>query len=182
METSQIDFSRVAIIGCPGSGKTVFSNKLGEILNRTVVHLDKILLGQNWDAKEFEQRVEIHNELIAQESWVIDGMWLSHLTERFKRATFVIFFDYKRSVCMWRAIKRQIKYNKKQRDDVADGCLDKMDKSFLDYIWTFKKKVRPQILQLIEENPQVQVVVLKNHKQTEQFIKALQQQYQQDVE
>ena len=48
VDISELDFSRVSVIGCPGSGKTTFTNELGAILGREVVHLDKLLWGANW--------------------------------------------------------------------------------------------------------------------------------------
>ncbi len=172
---SELNFARVAIIGCPGSGKTTFSNQLQGILGRSVVHLDKLLWNPNWNMLEFSERQAIHGKLIAEENWIIDGMWKSHLTERLKRATLVIFLDYKRSLCMRRAILRRIKYNGKQREDIAEGCLEKLDTYFLKYIWNFNKNMRPLISQLLQNNQAVQAVVLKNPKQTKAFLAQLEE-------
>ncbi len=168
-ELSKLDFSRVAIIGCPGSGKTTFSKHISEILNRPVFHLDKLLWKKNWKMIDYEKRVEIHNGIINAENWIIDGMWKSHLPDRMNRATLVIFLDYKRGVCVRRAVSRRIKYAGKQRDDIADGCLEKLDRYFLKYIWNFRKEVRPLICKLFEQHPEVQTVVLKNPKETALF-------------
>lgn len=165
---SELNFARVAIIGCPGSGKTTFSNQLQRILDREVVHLDKLLWQPNWQLPEFDTRAKIHAELIAKEQWIIDGMWKSHLTERVSRATLVIYLDYKRSLCLKRVLARRIKNNGKQREDIAEGCLEKLDSEFLKFVWNFNKVTRPQILQLVEQNA-VQTVVLNNPKQTQAF-------------
>lgn len=172
-DISQLDFTRVAIVGCPGSGKTTFSNSLQTLLNRDVVHLDKLLWKPNWEMRDYDSRVKIHNELIEGERWIIDGMWRSHLVDRLKRATLVFFLDYKRSLCLFRALKRRIKYSGKQREDIAEGCFEKLDSEFLKYIWKFKKDTRPLILQLTSENDNIQTVVLKNPKQTKRFLSQL---------
>lgn len=177
-DVAKLNFSRVAIIGCPGSGKTTLSKALQSILGREVVHLDKVLWKENWQMIEYEKRVEIHNGIIAGDSWVIDGMWRSHLPERISRATLVIFLDYKRGVCFRRAILRRLKFAGKQRDDIANGCLEKLDGYFLKYIWNFRKNVRPLILQLLQEHPEVQVVTLKNPKQTKTFQTQLSEYFQ----
>lgn len=60
------DFTRTAVIGCPGSGKTTFSNNLQEILHRRAIHLDKVLWAANWKMLDYEKRVEIHNNIICR--------------------------------------------------------------------------------------------------------------------
>ncbi|MCM1290050.1 MAG: hypothetical protein NC132_06415 [Corallococcus sp.] len=177
MDFTQTDFSRVAVIGCPGSGKTTLALQLGQILGKPVIHLDKVLWNKNWQMLPFEERQTIHDNLIAQDGWLIDGMWRSHLDARFQRATLVIFLDYQRRLCMFRAVSRFFKYRKKQRFDIADGCLEKLDAYFVKYIWTFKKNVRPQILQLAEDNAQVRVITLHSPKQTKKFVQQLQQRF-----
>ena len=169
-----VDFSRVAIIGCPGSGKTTLSLTLSEILNLPVTHLDKVLWEKNWQMLPFDEREKIHNQLIAGETWLIDGMWRSHLPSRFLRATVVIFLDYKRSVSFSRAVKRFFKFRNTQRQDIAEGCLEKLDGYFVKYIWTFRKKVRPEILELSAAHPEVQVIRLTSPKKTKQFVTQLQ--------
>lgn len=168
-----LDFSRIAVIGCPGSGKTTFSIRLGEILSRQVAHLDKVLWNPNWQMLPYDERKIIHDKLISADTWLIDGMWRSHLVDRFKRATLIIFLDYKRRVSFLRALKRRMKYSGKQRDDIAEGCLEKLDRDFTRYIWTFRKRVRPQILELINAVPQVTVVTLSNPKSAEKFLQSL---------
>lgn len=176
IDCSALDFSRIAVIGCPGSGKTTFTKRLGEILARPVIHLDKVLWGANWQMLPYDERQVIHAKLISADNWIIDGMWKSHLEQRMERATLVIFLDYKRSVSMRRALKRRITYRGKQRDDIADGCLEKLDNYFLRYIWTFRRKVRPIILDSLTAHPDLGVVTLTTPKQTEQFMSQLEQQ------
>lgn len=174
-DLSALDFARVAVIGCPGSGKTTFARSLGELLSREVIHLDKVLWGANWQMLPYDERQVIHGNLISADSWLIDGMWKSHLTERLDKATLVIFLDYKRSVSFNRAIKRRIKYRGKQRDDIADGCLEKLDSYFLRYIWTFRRRVRPYIHSVLAARPSLNVVTLSTPKQTQRFLDTLKQ-------
>lgn len=167
--------SRIAVIGCPGSGKTTFSLKLGKILGVEVVHLDKLLWLPDWQMMPYEERNVIHKQLIDGESWLIDGMWRSHLESRLQRANVIIFLDYPNLVCRWRAFKRRIKNSGKQRPDIADGCLERRDKYFTHYVRTFKKNVRPEILSLLSKYSDKEIVVFKNSKQADEFLQNLAQ-------
>ena len=173
IDFAQIDFSRIAVIGCPGSGKTTLACQLAQVFSRPVTHLDRVLWNENWQMLPFEQREQIHADLIGTDTWLIDGMWRSHLPSRFTRSTVVIFLDYKRRVSFSRAVKRFLKFRHKQRADIADGCLEKLDAYFVKYIWNFRKKVRPEILQLISAHPEVRVITLTSPRQTEEFVLAL---------
>ena len=68
-----LDLSRIAVIGCPGSGKTTLSNELGRILNRQVAHLDKVLWNPNWEMLPYDERKVIHDGLIAKDNWLIEA-------------------------------------------------------------------------------------------------------------
>ncbi len=170
---ASLDFSRIAIIGCPGSGKTTFSLQLKNLLNREVVHLDKLLWNSNWQLPSFEVRSQLHAQAISADKWIMDGMWKSHLEERLQRATLVIFLDYRRSLCLKRVLTRRIKYSGKQRADIADGCFEKLDSEFMQFVWNFNKCTRPQILRLTKQY-NVQTVVLASPKQTKAFLQQLQ--------
>ena len=163
---------RIAVIGCPGSGKTTFSNALGQMMQREVVHLDKVLWKPNWEMIPYAERKPIHDKLVAGDQWIIDGMWRSHLVDRLQRATLVIFLDYKRSVCMRRATLRHIQNLHKQRPDIAQGWIEKHDKDFSNYIRTFRKTVRPFILSQLQQT-NATVVVLTNPRQAQNYLNQL---------
>lgn len=167
------DFSRVAIVGSPGSGKTTLSLKLGKLLGMSPVHLDKELWRNDWTLPSEEERQTIHNALIAPETWLIDGMWGGLVEERYKRATVVIHLDYNRFVCLRRAYLRCRQSNGKSRFDMADGCVDKMDAEFVSYIWNFKRNVGKKLLLLEQANPQVKLYRLSTPKETERFVEEM---------
>ena len=167
------DFARVAIVGSPGSGKTTLSLKLGEILGMQPVHLDRELWKPDWTLPSEEERKSIHDKFIAPDRWLIDGMWGSLVADRYKRATVVVHLDYNRLVCLARAYKRYRKNRGKNRFDLADGCLDKMDGEFVSYIWNFKRNVGKKLVALEQANPQVRLYRLSSPKQTEMFIAEL---------
>ncbi len=171
---SALDFSRVAVIGSAGSGKTTFSKSIGKLFDRSVTHLDKILWGENWTEQTIEQQLQILQPVVHCEGWIIDGTWLKTLDVRYKRATLVIFLHFKPTLCAWRAFKRSLKNRGKQRDDLAKGCVEKINWSFYRYILRFGKNSLPQIRQLQADNANVPLVTLKTPKQAKKFLDELQ--------
>jgi adenylate kinase family enzyme len=165
---------RIAIVGSPGSGKTTFSRQLAAILNREVVHLDRLLWHPDWQFMPYQERRTIHDSIVNGDQWIIDGMWRSHVEERLARATTVIFLDYPRTISMWRAFTRFLKKRGTQRSDIADGCLEKLDNDFVSYIWNFNKKVRPYLLTLFNKySENFHLIVLKSPKVAKEYMNLL---------
>src|SRR5262245_29450678 len=54
-------FKRIALVGCPGAGKTVLAKKLGGELDLPVIHLDSYYWGDGWTRTpqyEWERKIE----------------------------------------------------------------------------------------------------------------------------
>lgn len=175
MKVTQIrkaDLTRTAVIGCPGSGKTTFAKNLGKVLHREVIHLDNRLWSENWQMNP--NREQIHSDIISADNWLIDGMWGSLLEQRFARATTVVFLDYPTWLCLYRAERRRKLYKGVQRDDMAQGCVEKeRDEEFVKCIRTFRRRVRPLIFDLHKSYPDVNFVVVSNPLQANRILKKL---------
>lgn len=176
----QADVSRIAVIGSPGSGKSTFAFQVGQILDRKVVPLDRVLWQPGWVLPPADERKSVHDKLIAEDCWIIDGMWGSLVADRFARATTVIFLDVCSLTCARRAFWRSLKYKGKPRADMAEGCEEKFDREFLQYILGFPRTIRPKILQLASDNPSVTFIMLKGVGQTKRFVADLQKSFRTD--
>ncbi|MBO0721819.1 MAG: DNA topology modulation protein [Blastocatellia bacterium] len=143
---------KILIIGSGGAGKSTFARRLSKIINIEVVHLDTLYWKPGWAKTpdvEWRKTVEA---LIERDSWIMDGNYSNTLDVRFKACDTMILLDLPTRVCLWRVLKRMVEYRNRKRPDLAEGCYEKFDLEFLLWVWNYRKRTKPKILKLIEEN------------------------------
>lgn len=168
----QYDYTRMMIIGCAGSGKSTLAKQLGQLLDRDVFHLDKLLWQPNWHLPSFEERSVIYNSIISQNSWIMDGMWTTHFADGLTRATVVIWLDFPRMTCIRGIFSRYFKYKNKPREDRAEGCNEILDAEFVKNTWNFNKTVKPTIAKLIADSG-VPTIVINTRRQQKSFVDSI---------
>ena len=77
---------RFAIIGLPGSGKSTFASKLGEVLDIPVHHLDRHMFEPDGKKRDEKAFVEIQKAMLNEAAWVIEGCSFSTFEMRFATA------------------------------------------------------------------------------------------------
>lgn len=166
--------NRVMIMGCSGSGKSTLSVKLGEKLNLPVIHLDKHYWRPDWISTPDEDWHRIAQELTMKDKWIIDGNYSGTMDIRVKRADVIIYLDMPRWLCLYRVIKRRIMYNKKTRPDMHEGCPEKVDLEFLQWVWNFRSKNRKSILEKLEQvKEEKEIIIVNRPKQVDAIISTL---------
>jgi len=162
---------KIALIGSGGSGKSTLARKLGDKLNINVFHLDALLWKRNWNATSREEQKEIQRNLVAQESWIIDGNYNATMDIRLKAADTIIFVDLNRVLCTYRVFKRMIQYRGKSRSDMAEGCDEKLDLQFVKWVWDYPKTKKTLVLERLEKLSDNQnVVILQSRKEVREFL------------
>jgi Adenylate kinase and related kinases len=165
---------RIAIIGSGGAGKSTMARKLGQALNRDVSHLDALFWKPNWVGVPRQEQIIVQNELVKREEWIIDGNYGGTLDIRLNAADTIIYLDYPRLLCMYRALKRSIQYRNKTRPDMGPGCKEKIDLPFLKWIWEYPKTRRPEIINKLQQlSGEKQVVILKSPGEAKRFLKSV---------
>lgn len=166
---------KIIIIGCGGSGKSTLAVKLSKKLNIPVVHLDKLFWRDNWtntSTEDFDRLLKIE---IQKDEWIIDGNYDRTLNMRFLECDTVIYLDYKRSVCIYGAIKRVFLNYGKTRPDMGSNCPEKFDYEFYDFIkwiWNFNKTYRRKYLNILSELNK-NIYIFKNKKECQKFLESL---------
>ena len=136
---------RVMIIGCPGSGKTTFAEKLGAITGLPLYHLDAIWHRPDrthLSREEFDLRL---GEILATPQWILDGNYNRTLEMRLERCEEVFLFDLPTDLCIQGATERL----GRTRSDLPWIETD-LDPSFKQTIEEFSKKSLPRIYGLLE--------------------------------
>jgi adenylate kinase family enzyme len=152
---------RIAIIGLPGSGKSTFATKLSKALKIPVHHLDRLMF-EGRSKRKREEFLALHQALIDQESWIIEGCSTSTFESRFASADIVIYFGLHRLVCVGRVFKRLFSFDKALCKET--GCLDTVNLPLLQYIWNFDRDKKPAINDLIKRFPHLTYYELTNQK------------------
>lgn len=126
---------RVAIIGCGGSGKTTIGRRLAASLGITITHLDALYYDDQWNKLPQDRFAAIQKELVAADTWVIDGNYAGTPPIRLRRATHVIFLDLRAATCLRGIAQRRRRHRGGQHND---GVYDTINWSFIKYIWSYR--------------------------------------------
>ena len=162
---------RILIIGSGGAGKSTVATRLGRLLNLEVHHLDKFYWRPGWVETAREEWRETVTELTDRDAWIIDGNYSGTLDLRLQKCDTIVFLDMPRLLCLWRIVKRKLRYRNGGRPDIAEGCPEKLDPEFVSWVWNYATRTRPQVLKLIREHAAgKRVVWLRSQREVEKFL------------
>jgi adenylate kinase family enzyme len=106
----------------------------------------------------------------------MDGNYDSTLDIRIKKADTIIFFDFPRSICLYNTFKRALrgKVFKVTRSDIKEGCEEKLDWTFLKWIWKFNKEVRPEYLEKLNKlEKEKKIIIFRDYGKVDKFLNKL---------
>ncbi|HEY8238545.1 MAG TPA: hypothetical protein VIF63_03840 [Candidatus Limnocylindrales bacterium] len=158
------------MIGSGGAGKSTFARDLGARTGLPVIHLDGLFWGPNWQPMPKPEWIELERRLIADERWIMDGNYGSTQDLRFPRADTVVFLDLPRLVCIWSVVRRWSTYRRHGRPDMPQNH-DKLELTFLRWIWTYPNEKRPEVLARLEKLPATTTVVrLRSRREIREYL------------
>lgn len=158
--------NKVVVIGCPGSGKTTFSEKLHQKTNLPLYYLDAI-----WHKpdkthiarSEFDERL---HEILKKDFWIIDGNYQRTLETRLQYCDTVFLFDLPVEVCLEGAVSRL----GKGRYDMP-WIEKELSMEFKQQIELFPTNQLPQIYELLEKYKEKNVIIFKTRREMDDYLK-----------
>lgn len=165
---------RIMVIGSCGAGKSTLARRIHKVLDLPLIHLDQHYWKAGWQESEpaaWESKVK---ELSNGSHWIIDGNYSGTMDIRLAKADTVILLDYPTWKCMYRVIRRILKYRGKTRPDMVKGCPERFDWDFLHYVLVFRLTRRKGILNKLKKvKKNVKVFIFRNDHSTERFLQSL---------
>lgn len=99
---------RINVIGTSGSGKTTFGRQLAEILEIPFIEMDALFWGPNWSFPEDNQLFAKLENVLASESWVLDGNYTRTLEVKWNRVQAVVWLNYRFPRTVYQAVTRAL--------------------------------------------------------------------------
>ena len=146
---------KVIVIGCPGSGKTTFAQRLSQRVDLPLYYLDAIWHKSDKThipREEFDARMR---EILATDAWIIDGNYSRTIESRIAACDTVFLFDLPTEVCLEGVISRI----GKERCEMP-WVETELDQEFKEQIENFPIKELPITYALLEKYKHGKTVVI----------------------
>ena len=161
--------NKVIVIGCPGSGKTTFAEKLNKSTGLPIYYLDAIWHKSDKthiSRENFDERI---TEIFSESEWIIDGNYNRTIEIRLKQCDTVFLFDLPTDICLQGARERL----GKERYDLP-WIEKEPDPEFEEFIKEFADKSLPKIYELIEKyKNEKEIVIFKTREEADSYIQKL---------
>ena len=161
-------YKRVAVIGCPGGGKSTFSRALRDRVDLPLYHLDAIYWRDDRTHLSREEFYPLMQEIIAREEWIMDGNYNATLEWRISACDLLIFLDYPAEVCL-EGVRARRGQKRSDMPWVEEGD----DQEFLEFIRAFETESRPRILEPIGGYPDKAVLVFRTREEADRYLDTL---------
>lgn len=160
--------NKIMIVGCPGSGKSTLSKKIGNKLDIPVLHLDYIYHIDNFQHISRDVLKEMVESFVTNnERFIIDGNYGGTMEWRLQFCDTVILLDIDTEICVNNVLARM---SEEDREDMAPGFDNSiMDENFLDFVRNFRNDKIPDIKDMLKYS-NVETYVIENYSQMQLFL------------
>lgn len=168
---------KIVIIGSSGTGKSTLARNLSRILHINVVHLDRVFWEPGWKEKSRESRIDILQEIVRKERWIIEGTYLGASEPRLKASDTIIFLDTPTLLCLKRVVKRYMGGGRCRRE-IPEGCYDRLSLFRILKVMVFPLKGKKELkrMLLLYKSDTRNIIWLHSSKEVEYFLAHLEAQ------
>lgn len=159
---------RFIVIGCPGAGKSVFSERMAAVTGLPLWHMDSLYWREDRTHLEREELLEILHEITAQEAWILDGNYSGTMEYRLRKCDCVIFLDYPTDVCL-EGLKDRIGKKRPDMPWVEHGEGELYD-DLLAFVSGFAQEQRPKILDLLDRYSRKEIITLHSRREADELL------------
>ena len=164
---------KIAIIGYSGSGKSTLTETLSNYYSIPKLHMDTLQFQPGWvDSDRDWMSEQMDNFLSKNTDWVIDGnyAWCQY-ERRLEESDWIIFLNFSRWNCFYRAWKRARHFRGQVRDSMATGCIEKLDWEFIRWVlWDGRQARQVTRYQTVGQTYSDKFIALKNQKELDRFL------------
>lgn len=159
---------KVIIIGCPGSGKTTFAERLNKKTALPLYHLDAIWHKSDKthiSREDFDWRM---SEIFSTPEWIIDGNYNRTIEMRLEQCDTVFLFDLPTQLCIRGAIDR---LNSERYDMpwIERELSDDLRRS----IERFPLESLPRIYDLLEKyKAEKEIIIFKSREEADKYLQS----------
>ena len=164
---------KIAIVGYSGSGKSTLARFLGEKYGLPVLHLDQLHWLPGWQERDpADEQRRMTAFLNENAGWVIDGNYANIVyARRLAEADRIIWLNFNRVNCLYRACRRYLAYHGCTRESMAFDCAEKLDLEFVRWILADGRSPihRARYAAIAKKYPE-KLVILKNQRELTRFM------------
>jgi len=136
------DFSRIAIIGISGAGKTTLARQIASRTGSKHIELDALYWATEWQPKPPEEARALIRSAVAHERWVSDGNFSAFRDLVWRRATLIVWLDVSLHVALWQVLVRSLR-RIASRTSLWDGNRETLLRTFFSrhsiVLWTLRE-------------------------------------------
>ena len=158
---------RVLVVGAGGTGKSTFARALGTRTGLPVIHLDHHYWRPGWDPTPDHEWIGRVREIVAGDRWIVDGNYGGTLELRAAACDTIIFLDLPILVSFVGIVRRRLKRGGSEQ---APGCPERLDREFVHWVATYRRRARPQVLALAAGPHSFEFVRLRSRRAVREYL------------
>lgn len=160
--------NRIAIIGCPGGGKSTLARRLQEQTGLPLYHLDNLWWKPDRTHITREAFDAALADILKKPAWIVDGNYSRTVEPRIAACDTVIFLDYDEQTCMDGIVSRV----GRERPDIP-WTESTLDPELVALVKGFQTEQRPAILSLLDQYRDREIHIFRTRESADAWLETI---------